>query len=123
MQENNEELVQPEISEIKELDEHLEQSKIEEMPILKTDAPSEIKEEELEEEELVAAIIEEESEEMEEEDEEEEAWPDDYYEEIGVSQLESGTEPSFDMLMPVLLPADDLEEGAARDPVREIREA
>lgn len=71
----------------------------------------------------MAAIIEEESEEMEEEEEEEEAWPDSYYEEIGVSQLESGTEPSFDMLMPVLLPADDLEDGAARDPDKEEREA
>ena len=120
-----EEEAQPEISAIKELDEHLEQSKVEEMPMLRADAPSEILEEEDADEEdaLVAAIIEEESEEMEDELEEEEAWPDDYYEEIGVSQLESGTEPSFDMLLPVLLPAEDLEDGAARDPVRELREA
>jgi len=36
---------------------------------------------------------------------------------------ESGFEPSFHMRMPVLLPLDGLEEGAARDPVKEAAEA
>ena len=75
-----------------------------------------------EEDALIAAVMEEESEDPESEPEEEENWPESYYEEIGISQLESATEPSFDMLMPVLLPADDLEEGAARDPERVARE-
>ena len=65
----------------------------------------------------------EEEDEEEDEPEEDENWPDSYYQEIGVSQLESASEPSFELLMPVLLPAEDLEEGAARDPEKEAREA